>query len=151
MQALELLDNAKRRTQIDAALDRHLGDSLLREPANAQEIADALRHFDEQRYALHAWCVMPNHVHVLVEPLGTYELGAIVRSWKSFSAAKINKQLGRSGRLWAADYFDRYIRNEAHYQATLSYVENNPVKAGLCTAPEEWPYSSALDRAQMRA
>ena len=100
-------------------------------------------HFDGERYVLYAWCVMPNHVHAVIGPLQGYELGSILRSWKAFTAAKINALHGRSGRLWAADYFDRYMRTEEQYLSTIAYVEANPVAAGLCEAPEDWPYSSA--------
>src|SRR5581483_10984806 len=62
-----------------------------------------------QRYRLLAWCLMPNHVHVVMDMLeGKASLGAIVRSWKSFTARRANEQLGRSGAFWHADYFDRY-------------------------------------------
>ncbi len=60
-------------------------------------VCDALKHFDGERYYLHAWCVMPNHVHVAFEPIDPYELGAIVGSWKSFTAKVINRNLGRDG------------------------------------------------------
>jgi REP element-mobilizing transposase RayT len=87
---------------------------------------------------------MPNHVHVAVEPLASHELGAIVGSWKSFTAKAINRALGGEGTLWAPDYYDRYVRDETHYTATVSYIESNPLKAGLCSAAHEWPYSSAF-------
>lgn len=76
-------------------------------------------------------------------PINPHELGAIIGSWKSFTAKIINRFLGRDGQLWAPDYYDRYIRDEAHYAATISYIEDNPVKAGLCGATAEWPFSSA--------
>ena len=86
---------------------------------------------------------MPNHVHVLVATTAEHELGAIVRFWKSKSAARINALLGREGALWARDYFDRYIRDGKHFEANKHYIEMNPVVAGLCDKPEAWPYSSA--------
>jgi len=86
---------------------------------------------------------MPNHVHVLLATNATHGLGKIVRLWKAYTAARINMLVGRSGRLWAADYFDRFIRDEKHFESTKHYIEMNPVNAGLCDRPDAWPFSSA--------
>ena len=143
---LERLPDAERelhrRKRIEAALDAGHGACFLANPSVARLLVDALRRFDGDRYRLHAWCVMPNHVHVLVTPLGAQTLSAIVHAWKSFTANAANKQLGRSGSFWMTEYFDRAIRNERHFRAAVAYVEHNPVKAGFCKAPEEWPWSS---------
>ena len=85
---------------------------------------------------------MPNDVHVVVEPGVGHSLGAIVHSWKSFSANQANRMLARSGPFWHRDYFDRYIRDEGHLQRTVDYVENNPVKAGVIPDAIDWPWSS---------
>jgi putative transposase len=90
-----------------------------------------------------AWCLMPNHVHVVIEILGNYSLSAIMRSWKSFTARRANVQLGRSGPFWHADYFDRFIRDDEHLARTIEYVEQNPVKAGLAGIAIDWLWSSA--------
>lgn len=127
----------------DYVLDRGYGCAVLRDVRCAQIVAESLLHHDTERYALHAWCVMPNHVHVLVATCAEHELGAIVQAWKGFTAKQMNTLLGRKGRLWAADYFDRFMRDEDHYQATKTYIEMNPVKAGLCAKPEDWPFGSA--------
>jgi len=73
-------------------------------------------------------------------------LGAIVRSWKVYTAKLINKQLNRIGSLWHEDYFDRYIRDEEHLARVTTYVEYNPVKAGLAEEPTDWQWSSARRR-----
>lgn len=73
-------------------------------------------------------------------------MSTIVRSWKSFTAHECNKLLGRSGRFWQREPFDRYIRNKQHFQRAVSYIEENPVKAGLCRKPEDWQWSSARRR-----
>jgi REP element-mobilizing transposase RayT len=109
----------------------------------ARIVADALLHYDAHKYALCAWCVMPNHVHVLAVTSAAHELGQLVREWKTITAKRLNARLNRQGAVWAADYFDRYIRDEPHFLATKQYIERNPVAAGLCRAPEEWPFSSA--------
>jgi putative DNA methylase len=133
----------KRRVRIEAALDSGHGDLSLQGFAVAEIVENALLHFDGDRYRLQAWVVMPNHVHVLVTPLGHNKISAIIQSWKSFTAKKANALLGRTGMFWSREYFDRAIRNEAHYDNAVAYFAMNPVKAGLCTEPENWRFSSA--------
>jgi REP element-mobilizing transposase RayT len=119
------------------------GSCLLRDPAHASIVEQALLHFDGERYRLLEWCIMPNHVHVLIHCLGGTTLGTIVRSWKTYTARQINASTGRSGALWAVDYFDRYIRDHEHLADAKAYIRRNPVKAGLCVNPEDWRWSSA--------
>lgn len=116
---------------IEAYLDAGHGACWLRESAVAQLVADALRHFDGQRYQLHAWCVMPNHVHGLVEPLSGHGLSAILHSWKSFTAKAANRTLGRTGVFWQEEYYDHLIRDADDYAHARQYGMNNPAKAGL--------------------
>ncbi|MBL8544248.1 MAG: transposase [Hyphomonadaceae bacterium] len=146
MLKMEPLDKGQRLAQCDALLDTSAGSALLRTPPIAALVVDALLHFDGDRYAMIAWCVMPNHVHVVLEPRGDHALSQIIKSWKAFTAARINKTLGRVGRLWAPDYFDRFMRSEEHLTTTIAYVENNPVAAGLCSSAADWPFSSAAAR-----
>jgi putative transposase len=127
----------------DDVLDRGFGSALLGSAPCADIVLSCLRRFDGERYALRAWCIMPNHVHVLIVTGETAQTGAILRSWKAYSAAKINALRGRRGRLWAPDYFDRYMRTDEQYRTAQRYIEMNPVNAGLCDAPEDWRYSSA--------
>jgi len=87
---------------------------------------------------------MPNHVHVLVEPIGDYSLGGIVKSWRAFSAAQINRALSRTGALLAPDYFDRFMREDDQLATTIAYIEDNPVRAGLADKSSGWAYSSAV-------
>src|SRR5882762_7041529 len=132
--------------RVDRELDAGLGACWLRRPEIAVLVQDALLHFDSERYRLLAWCLMPNHVHVVIEMLDAQSLSDIVRSWKTFTARLANSQLGRRGPFWHADYFDRYMRDERHFLQTLDYVENNPVKAGLAQVPADWIWSSARHR-----
>jgi REP element-mobilizing transposase RayT len=106
----------------------------------------SLLHFDNKRYKLIAWSVMPNHVHTLIEPLAGFLLGNIVKSWKAYIGNRANQYLNRQGRFWQPDYYDRYIRDSSHLHNCVRYIENNPVKAGLCVNPEDWPWSSARRR-----
>jgi REP element-mobilizing transposase RayT len=128
-------------------IDDGLGSCSLREPVVAAVVHDALHHFDGTRYWLIAWVIMPNHVHALIEQAGGFPLGDIVHAWKSFTAKQANKQLGRTGAFWAPDYFDRYIRDQTHFDTAVHYIHENPVKAGLVARADEWRWSSAWEDA----
>jgi len=137
------------RRRIHDALDKGYGSCYLRDDRVARVVEDALLHFDGQRYTLHAWCVMPNHVHTLFTPLNIFRMSSIVRSWKSFTAHECNKILERTGKFWESEPFDRNIRNQRHFQNAMAYIEGNPVKAGLCKYPEDWRWGSARLREQI--
>ena len=119
---------------------------LLGLPRVARFVEDALLHFQGQRYGLHAWCVMPDHVHVLVTPFEDRPLGEILHSWKSFTANEVNRMLHRAGVLWQRESFDHLVRSPEAFQKFLVYIEANPVAAGLCTDPSTWQFSSARHR-----
>ena len=138
-------DSARLRERLETYLNAGHGACLLRDPAHAGIVEDALLYFDGQRYRLLAWAVMPNHVHVLVEPHAGHSLPELVQSWKSFSAKAFNHALGRQGVLWQREYFDRYIRDEKHLHAVTDYIENNPVQAGLVKTASDWRFSSAWE------
>jgi putative DNA methylase len=67
----------------------------------------------------------------------------IVHSWKSYTAHRIRKLTGVTGRIWQPEYWDRFIRDDEHFVAAAEYIENNPVLAGLVDSPELWVWSSA--------
>ena len=133
------------RRELDAALDVGQGTCWLRRPDIAVLVRDALLHFHEERYLLHEWVIMPNHVHVLFTPLVRTPLSSVVHSWKSYTSRRATRLLGRDGRFWATDYFDRSIRNERHFRIAADYIRANPVTAGLCKAPGDWRWSSAYE------
>jgi len=125
----------------DAALDAGLGACLLQDPRCAEIVQQELLQHDAVRYRLLAWCVMPNHVHVVLEQGA--DLAGTVRRWKSWTARAINVALNRKGRVWRREYFDRFARNERHLGVMIAYVESNPVAAGLAMDKGEWRWSSA--------
>jgi REP element-mobilizing transposase RayT len=133
---------SENRSRIEAVIDRGRGTCVLRLKECGGIVENALMHFDGERYRLLAWVVMPNHVHVAIEQIEGHRLGDIVHSWKSYSANRINRLLGRKGALWAVDYFDRFVRDGAHYANLIRYIECNPVKAGLVAHAEDWSHSS---------
>jgi len=125
-----------------------LGCCALHRPEVAAMVQQALLFFEGERYSLGAWCVMPNHVHVVLAPVAGHALAEILHSWKSFTAKKANRILGQSGAFWERESFDHLIRTPRAVQRFADYVEQNPVVAGLCDRPEDWPYGSAAYRAQ---
>ena len=135
-----------RRRRLESLIDRGRGACILRQSENAAIVANGLRHFDGERYRLLAWVIMPNHVHVMIEQIEGFPLHRIMHSWKSFTAKEINRLRNSSGVVWSPDYYDRFVRNIEHYENAVSYIEWNPVKAGLIGRPEDWLYSSAWHR-----
>jgi putative transposase len=141
-----IVDPTKRAKWADAELDAGHGSRLLAAPAIASIVQDCLLFGDGELYALAAWCVMPTHVHVLIELLEGASLPSTVQRWKSFTAHAINKATGRAGILWQREYFDRFMRSEQQFEWTVAYIERNPVTAGLVQNAEDWRFSSAAWR-----
>lgn len=136
-------DLTERAQWADREFDVGHGSRLLAKERPAVVVEESLLHGDGGQYALAAWCIMPTHVHVVVEVLEEGAMAEIVQRWKSFSAHAINKAEGRSGPLWQREYFDRFMRSEQQFEWTVAYVENNPVVAGLVDEAVQWRFSSA--------
>ena len=137
-----------RRSRIDVALDQSQSGFVFNDQEAAYIMAHALKHFCGSRYDLLAWCVMPNHVHVVLVILPNHRLGQIVRSWKTFVTWEVNNRHKSEGSIFFKDYFDRYMRNGSQTERAIAYVENNPVVANLCNEPSLWRWSSAFERAK---
>ena len=131
------------RERIERYSDEGHGECWLFDERIAQQVENTLRHFDGTRYRLLEWVIMPNHVHVLIETLSGFPLDGVLQSWKSFTAKRANKMLGRTGPFWMRDYFDRYIRDEKHLAAVREYIQQNPVKARLVQSAGDWRWGSA--------
>jgi len=143
----------EKRKKIEQWLDAGLGCCALQNPRMAEVMLQTLQKFAGERYRLLAWCIMPNHVHVLIEAWQSLPL--IVQSWKSYTgrwALAHNAELGLGvpGKpFWMREYWDRFIRDEGHLNASVAYIHSNPVKAGLCANEEEWVWSSAYLRPRL--
>jgi putative transposase len=143
----------ERRERVDAWIDAGHGSCILREPTIAAIVQKSQLAFDSERYRLLAWVVMPNHVHVLFEPINDWTVAKIVAGWKKFTARKIFDWERESGRgfgnkvphapIWHREYWDRYIRDKAHLNQVIDYIHSNPVKAGLAPTAQNWRWSSA--------
>jgi REP element-mobilizing transposase RayT len=117
--------------KIEEYFDCGIGACFLRDPQIGDLVANALRFGHGKQYRLIAWCVMPNHVHVILRLFPGQELAAVVRNWKSYTAKTANRLLGRTGPFWQREYYDRLIREEGEFDRAVEYVLSNPERAGL--------------------
>lgn len=92
--------------------------------------------------AVWGWCLMPNHVHLMLVPSTEQGLSGVMRRTQARYTRAINSREGRVGHLWQARY-GSFVMDEPHLIACARYVELNPVRAGLARRPEDWPWSSA--------
>lgn len=143
----ENLPEGERFREFDRYLDASSNGPLwLRDSRIAALIEGALREAQRRGLcSLHAFVVMPNHVHVLLEP--KVELRKITKWLKGSTARQANEILSRQGELfWQDESFDHWIRNSAQFDRVKLYIERNPVAAGLAQETWQWPWSSAAKR-----
>ncbi len=138
-------DPRKAFAEMDRELDKAAyGPSWLKITEVGTAVEDAL-HFGERQlklYSLIAYVIMPNHVHVVLEPKA--ELPRITKSIKGFTARKCNEILERTGeRFWQDESYDHWVRSDRELQKIIAYIERNPMRAGLADSVENWPWSSA--------
>jgi len=119
----------------ESEFDRHCGECWLRNSEVATLVVSSFEFSDSTDYDLLAFALMPNHVHVVFRL--KRELDAVIKRWKSYTSHVANDILGRSGKFWQTDYFDVLMRDSKQLQKTITYVLDNPAKAGL----HEWPYT----------
>jgi REP element-mobilizing transposase RayT len=132
------------------------GPTWLKDERIAALVAESLRYRDEQAYRLDAYCILPNHVHAVFEPLPMpaqelpscsvgqddilshkpRSLALIMHSLKRHTVLEANRLLRRRGAFWEHENYDHYVRSPQELERILVYVLNNPVKAGLA---REWP------------
>ncbi len=143
---------------------RHLTD-----PALAEIVANAFRFWSGRRYDLLAYVVMPSHIHWVFRPIVgqvvnlshtsvvnlshnsprvRFPRERIMHTFKRHTARECNKRLGRHGAFWQDESYDRCVRDDDELERIIQYIENNPVKAGLVSLPEQWPFSSAYERTE---
>ncbi len=125
----------------------HNSPFYLKIPEIAKLVADSITFWGKKRFELLVYCIMPNHVHLVLTPLKKseneyFEISKIMHSIKSFSANKANEILKRKGkRFWQHENFDHYCRNEIELENIIRYVLENPKSAGLIHDPRNWPWS----------
>ena len=126
----------ERHRRAERYLDGGHGACHLRDPRVAALAADAIRFFDGDRYRLHAWCLMPNHAHVLMTMKGDILPTEMAGSWKKYSARRINEILGKRGSFWQEEGFDHLIRGPESFARIRQYIWDNPKKAKI----PDWPW-----------
>jgi REP element-mobilizing transposase RayT len=129
-------------------MDRYLdsaraGPMYLRQPEIAKVVVDAMfKGVELKHYDLHAYVVMANHVHMLIDP--KIEPSRLMQMLKGATAREANRVLGLTGTsFWQKESYDHWVRDAAEFDRIRRYIENNPVKAGIVHAPGEFPWSSA--------
>ena len=135
--------------KVFAVLDRLLGEArtgpvYLRRPAIADMVVEVIHHCANVlgRYTLHAFVVMPNHVHMLVSP--NIPLPQVTKTLKSFTAKRANQMLVRAGNpFWQEESYDHLVRDRAEWERIRFYIEQNPVRAGLVRQARKYRWSSA--------
>ena len=137
----------------DEWLDRcQHGHDWLRQDAGAQIVADEIHKEASRQYELYAYCIMPNHVHLLILSLiekfppsnmksAISPIAEIMRLLKGRTARYCNLALNRAGKFWHHEYYDHFVRNEKEMERIIRYILNNPVKAGLAKEWKEWKFT----------
>ena len=135
----------ERFVRLDRALDRTaIGPHWLKIPSVADRVTEMILKGEKEvgYFSLHAFVVMPNHVHLLMKP--KIELRRIMNGMKGSTAKAANEILGRTGKpFWQDESFDHWVRTEKEFGNIFRYIERNPVSAGLARRPEDWAWSSA--------
>ena len=121
-------------------------DSKLGKPFLNVELAKLmtiiLYQYDQEKYILHAFVVMPDHAHIIIKPIFNNSLVKIMQNLKGASAYQINKYLNRSGKFWQSESFDHLIRDSIFLRDKWNYIRDNPVEARLVNRAEDYPFSS---------
>ena len=117
---------------------------LFRKQEVCQVFVNALLHYrDRGAYRLHGFALMPEHFHILVTPADNTALERAIQFIKGGSARRIGEELRFNFPVWQRGFSDHRIRDWHDYQEHLAYLEQNPVKRGLCRLAREYRYSSA--------
>lgn len=123
---------------IEKALDRDTGERLLlAEPMYARRVRDALLNGDREKgyFDLHAWVVLHNHVHALLDPhTGTVRIAETVMDMSEQSSGR---------RFWERESWERPVRTQEEYLKSMEYIHKHPVRDGLAQRAEQWEWSSA--------
>lgn len=127
----QALPNKQKQRLMDEYLDKSTLGAVLNGDVLALMNALIKKH-DSVLYELTAFCIMPNHVHLLLKPL--IDLDKLIQKLKGGSAKLINEQMEARGRFWAADYYDKLIRDEKHFFVVYRYIKNNPIVLGEAEA-----------------
>jgi len=150
----------------DEYLDLHRDIHWLDNPHVAALTRRSLYFWNGKKYGLCAYCILPNHVHILIRPFDLEPasesdreslepgeitdsgspLSSILHSLKSYTAHEANKLLGRTGEFWQHESYDHWVRDVDELERIVVYIQANAVKAGIAGRPNEYYWCSAHDR-----
>ena len=132
-------------------IDNYLGlcknvPKYLSDPNIAQIVKDSLFFMNKKQYELYCFCIMPNHVHVLMKPMEKengdfYSFAEILKGHKGSTARKANKLLNRTGSFWHKESYDHLVRSQREFEDTVWCILNNPVKAHLVDDYRKWKHT----------
>lgn len=126
--------------RVESWLDSGYGSCVLAQPEIREIVQECLLRFNGERLLLHAGVIMPNHVHLLLEPLPGNSLSELLKGIKGASSRKINQSIGTTGtKFWMDESYDHIVRSEAQYQHFIRYIAENPIKANL-SKDKYWLY-----------
>jgi REP element-mobilizing transposase RayT len=127
----------------EASTELPHGQCRLSQTEVAQIVEDSLLFLHQSKIIrLFAYVVMPNHVHILAR--FNEDLGQTCRRLKTYTNYRVREEVGLTGKFWQRDYFDHFVATEIEFQTAKSYIENNPVRAGLSSSAKDWEFSSAF-------
>jgi len=116
---------------------------LFKDPKNCKILLVTIEYFKLLLdYRLYGFCIMPEHLHLIIHPFGKYDFSYIMKMLKGSFARKLNKIIGREGKIWQKGFYEECILDSCELLKKLEYIHNNPVKTNLVSSPEEYPYSS---------
>jgi REP-associated tyrosine transposase len=130
----------------DDALDQsQVGPFWLKDDKITEIVVRSIRYHDGEWFDVEAYCIMPNHIHLVLTPYeisetADYSLAKIMHNIKRNSANHANKVLKRTGAFWQHENYDHFIRDEAELERIIKYILYNPVKAKLVKEPQDWKW-----------
>lgn len=114
----------------------------LKEKDVAEIVMESIQYRDGKQYDLHAFTVMPNHVHMMMTLLPDAPvLYKVMQDLKKFTGLHSNRKLGRNGQFWEDESYDHVVRNNEEFYRILNYILRNPLKAGFVKEWQEWPFT----------
>ena len=93
-------------------------------------------------YKIYAYCLMPNHLHIILQTMGKHNPSYIMRMIKGNFSRKFNMMHSRQGKVWQEGFYDTGLRNIAMMLQKIEYIHDNPVRAGIVPSPDQYPFSS---------
>lgn len=150
----EIKETKKSSSELQEIEERYFKyyDEWLEKENVAQIVSEKILEMQNKRYQLIAYCIMPNHVHLLIENLtkesaghqgksSKYPVTETLRLLKGSTARYCNQVVGRNGAFWYGESYDHSVRTEKELERIIVYILHNPVKAGLVKEWKDWKFS----------